>query len=82
MDAWDEIYRENILDHYKHPTHRGTIENPEITYEDANPLCGDVIRMDLRVKDGKIEEVRFSGTGCSIRSRGRSRVWNWSSGST
>lgn len=66
MDAWDEIYRENILDHYKHPTHRGTIENPEITYEDANPLCGDVIRMDLRVKDGKIEEVRFSGTGCSI----------------
>ena len=66
MDGWDEIYRENILDHYKNPSHRGTIENPEITYEDANPLCGDVIRMDLRVKDGTIEAVRFSGKGCSI----------------
>lgn len=66
MDAWDDIYRQNILDHYKSPSHRGEIENPEITYEDANPLCGDVIRMDLRVKDGRIEEVRFSGKGCSI----------------
>ena len=66
MDAWDEIYRENILDHYKNPSHRGAIENPDITYEDANPLCGDVIRVDLRVNDGRIEQVRFEGTGCSI----------------
>ena len=64
--AWDEIYREEILDHYKHPRHRGTLENPDITYEDANPLCGDHLRMDLRVKDGKVEEVAFSGHGCSI----------------
>ncbi len=64
--GWDEIYRENILDHYKHPRHRGTLEHPDITYEDANPLCGDHLRMDLRVKDGKVEEVAFSGHGCSI----------------
>jgi len=66
MSGWDEIYRENILDHYKHPRNQGTLENPDITYEDANPLCGDVIRMDFKIKDGKIDEVRFSGHGCSI----------------
>lgn len=66
MDGLDQFYRENILDHYKNPSHRGAIENPDITYEDANPLCGDVIRMDLRVKDGRIEAVRFDGKGCSI----------------
>lgn len=64
--SWDEIYRENILDHYKRPSHKGTIESPDITYEDSNPLCGDVIRMDFKVEDGKIAAVRFSGHGCSI----------------
>ena len=65
-DGWNEIYRENILEHYKHPRHRGTIEHPDITYEDANPLCGDHIRMDLKVRDGRVEQVAFSGHGCSI----------------
>jgi nitrogen fixation NifU-like protein len=64
--SWDEIYRENILDHYKRPSHKGVLDAPDITYEDSNPLCGDVIRMDFRVKDGRIESVRFSGHGCSI----------------
>ena len=66
MSEWDELYRENILDHYKHPRNHGTIENPDITYEDANPLCGDVIRMDFKLKNGAIDQVRFSGHGCSI----------------
>ena len=66
MSDFDEIYRENILDHYKHPRHRGTLEHPDITYEDANPLCGDHIRMDLKVRDGRVEQVAFSGHGCSI----------------
>jgi nitrogen fixation protein NifU and related proteins len=60
------MYRENILDHYKRPSHKGTLESPDISYEDSNPLCGDVIRMDFKVKDGTIEAVRFSGHGCSI----------------
>ena len=63
---WDELFRENILDHYKHPRNRGTLEHPDITYEDANPLCGDRIRMDVTVKDDRIDQVRFSGVGCSI----------------
>ncbi|MBI3540292.1 MAG: SUF system NifU family Fe-S cluster assembly protein [Candidatus Eisenbacteria bacterium] len=62
----DDLYREHILDHYQHPRNRGTLERPDITYEDTNPLCGDRIRMDLNVRDGKIDAVRFSGTGCSI----------------
>lgn len=64
--SWDEIYRENILDHYKRPSHKGTIESPDISYEDSNPLCGDVIRMDFKVEEGRIAAVRFSGQGCSI----------------
>lgn len=66
MSGLDDLYRENILEHYKHPRHRGTLEHPDISYEDANPLCGDRIRMDLKVKDGRIEQIRFSGVGCSI----------------
>jgi nitrogen fixation NifU-like protein len=66
MNEWDEMFRENILEHYRHPRNQGTLEHPDITYEDANPLCGDKIRMDLNVRDGVIEQVRFSGHGCSI----------------
>ena len=66
MGEWDELYRENILDHYKHPRNRGTLEHPDITYEDANPLCGDQLRIDIAVEDGKIAQIRHSGHGCSI----------------
>ena len=66
MNEWDELFRENILDHYKHPRNHGTLEHPDITYEDGNPLCGDKLRMDFRIKDGRIDAVRFSGHGCSI----------------
>ena len=66
MNEWNELYRENILDHYKHPRNRGTLEHPDISFEDANPLCGDHLRMDFKVSDGRIDQVRFSGHGCSI----------------
>ena len=66
MSGMDDLYRENILDHYRHPRHHGTLERPDITYEDANPLCGDRIRMDLRIHEGRIADIRFSGHGCSI----------------
>jgi len=66
MTGMEDLYRENILDHYKRPRNQGTIEDPDISYEDANPLCGDRIRIDLKVKEGHIEQIRFSGHGCSI----------------
>lgn len=60
------IYEEDILDHYESPSNYGTLENPDISYEEDNPLCGDQIRMDLKVEDGIITDVRFSGHGCTI----------------
>jgi len=62
----DDFYRQNILDHYQNPRNWGSLPAPDITAEDANPLCGDRLRMDLTVKDGRIEQVRFTGQGCSI----------------
>jgi nitrogen fixation NifU-like protein len=63
----EDLYRENILDHYQNPRNYGTLDDPDISYEDDNPLCGDVIRIDLRL-DGhdRISEVAFSGEGCAI----------------
>jgi nitrogen fixation NifU-like protein len=64
--ADDQFYREYILDHYKNPRNFGRLEHPDITHEEDNPLCGDVVGMDFRVKDGVIEDVRFHGRGCAI----------------
>ena len=66
MNGLDDLYRDQILEHYRHPRCQGTLEHPDFSYEDANPLCGDRIRMDVRVKDDRIDAVRFSGHGCSI----------------
>ena len=59
-------YAEDILDHYKHPRNYGQLSDPDIHVEANNPLCGDRLQMDLRVKDGIVEDVRFSGRGCAI----------------
>jgi len=65
-DATDSIYREIILEHYKNPKNRGTLDPADFTYEDVNPLCGDEVRIDVRVADGKVSEIRFSGRGCAV----------------
>jgi nitrogen fixation NifU-like protein len=62
----DQLYRELIIDHYQHPHNHGTIENADISYEDTNPLCGDKIRIDMKVRDGIVEDVKFTGKGCAI----------------
>jgi nitrogen fixation protein NifU and related proteins len=64
--ADDQFYREYILDHYKNPRNFGRLEQPDVTHEEDNPLCGDVVGMDFRIKDGVIEDVRFHGRGCAI----------------
>jgi nitrogen fixation NifU-like protein len=64
--ADDQFYREYILDHYKNPRNFGRLEHPDISHEEDNPLCGDVIGMDFRVANGVIEDVRFYGRGCAI----------------
>ena len=63
----DDLYRENILQHYKNPQNWGELENPDLEADDLNPLCGDELKVQLKVGgDGKIEDVRFSGHGCAI----------------
>ena len=66
MAADEQFYREYILDHYKNPRNFGRIEGAEITHEEYNPLCGDVVGMDFRVRAGVIEDVKFHGRGCAI----------------
>jgi nitrogen fixation protein NifU and related proteins len=61
-----DLYRELILEHAKHPHNAGTLEAPDITHEEHNPLCGDRVRLDLSVENGIITDVRFSGRGCAI----------------
>jgi nitrogen fixation NifU-like protein len=63
----EDLYREKILDHYQNPRNYGLLDNPDISYEDDNPLCGDVIRIDARLdEDGRVCQVGFSGEGCAI----------------
>jgi nitrogen fixation protein NifU and related proteins len=62
----DSIYRELILDHSKNPRNKGTLEPHDYSYQDVNPLCGDEIRIDVRVADDRVTEIKFSGRGCAI----------------
>jgi nitrogen fixation NifU-like protein len=62
----DQFYREFILDHYKNPRNFGRLEGADISHEEYNPLCGDVVGMDFQLRDGTIEDIRFHGRGCAI----------------
>ena len=62
----DSLFRDHILDHYKHPRCHGTLERPDARVQDANPLCGDRLTMDFLFVEGRVARVRFTGTGCSI----------------
>ena len=67
----DDLYREQILEHYKQPRNwsppQPELEDPDLEFEDFNPLCGDELKVQLKVgEDERISEVRFSGHGCAI----------------
>jgi nitrogen fixation NifU-like protein len=61
------VYSEIILDYYRHPRNKGTLDHPQISAKDSNPLCGDIIEMQLELdKNNSVKEVRFNGQGCAI----------------
>jgi len=60
------MYRENILDHYKHPRNRGRADKPDSEAHDSNPLCGDEISMSMKFASGKVSEIKFEGSACAI----------------
>jgi nitrogen fixation NifU-like protein len=68
VSAFDDLYRENILDHYKNPRNHGTIEDADASAEGMNPLCGDEVTITVAFADDgeTIEDVRFAGRGCAI----------------
>ena len=71
----DDLYREQILEHYKKPRNWGELDDPDYEFEDTNPLCGDVLKVQLKVDDGGlVEDLRFSGAGCAISQAAASLV--------
>jgi nitrogen fixation NifU-like protein len=62
----DDLYRDYILDHYKHPRNFGELEPHDLEAMEHNPLCGDELGVQIRVRDGRIEDLRFNGHGCAI----------------
>lgn len=62
-----DMYKQNILEHYKHPKNFGELPDADVTAHVANPLCGDEIDLMVKFsKDGTVEDVKFSGRGCAI----------------
>ena len=64
--ALDDLYRDLILDHYRHPRNRGNLAQPSAKVDGYNPLCGDEVEVELLFDDDVIEDVAFKGRGCSI----------------
>jgi nitrogen fixation NifU-like protein len=62
----DDLYREVILDHYRNPRRRGTLEHPDAHADGQNPLCGDELSLDLALDGDRVTDVRLQGRGCSI----------------
>ncbi|MFM9149566.1 MAG: iron-sulfur cluster assembly scaffold protein [Solirubrobacterales bacterium] len=67
MTGVDELYREQILEHYKRPHNFGRVDDPDLEFEDNNPFCGDEQHVTIRLdEDDRVAEVRFEGKGCAI----------------
>ena len=64
MDS--SFYREQIMDHYRNPRYHGRLAAPTASAEDLNPLCGDMLRIDLTIEDGKVANAAFEGHGCAV----------------
>src|SRR5699024_5649791 len=62
----DTLYRLVIMDHYKHPRNKGTFEDDSLTIEMNNPSCGDRIYLQFQVEDNIVQDIKFTGEGCSI----------------
>jgi len=79
----EELYREILLEHYRSPRNRGALDGAASCAADgANPLCGDEVHLDVRVEDGRIADIRFAGSGCSISQASSSLMTEYVKGRT
>lgn len=62
----EDMYREEILDHYKNPRNKGELKTETVSHKELNTLCGDEIKIMLKIKSEKIEDIKFLGNGCAI----------------
>ncbi len=61
-----DLYAENILDHYKHPRKKESLVTASISHEEKNLSCGDALKIDLMIEDGKVTQLGWNGEGCAI----------------
>lgn len=61
-----DMYAENILDNYRNPKNFGKLENPDASFREHNPLCGDQYEFQMKFFDGTVKEIKFNGDGCAI----------------
>ena len=62
----DDLYRDIIIDHYRHPRHKGHLDAPSATHEGLNPLCGDEVTVEVKVDGDRVADIAYTGSGCSI----------------
>lgn len=75
-----DLYTETILDHYQHPHHAGALTDATDSIVEHNPLCGDVIKLDLKIQSDIIKEIGFVGNGCAISQAAMSMLADYSEG--
>ena len=66
MSSNADIYHEMIIDYSRNPANYGEIENPDVTFHDSNPLCGDSIDIDMKIDENTVSDIKFHGKGCAI----------------
>lgn len=76
----EEMYKEVILDYYRHPRNFGSLPHPDIVSHDSNTSCGDEITMQVLVKDNRIGNIRFNGKGCAISQAAASMLTEYALG--
>lgn len=66
LEGDEEMYKENILDHYREPHNAGRLEGATFSHKELNPSCGDTIELFVKIADGKVADAKFDGHGCAI----------------
>ena len=76
------MYTEKVMDHFKNPRNMGNIENPDGTGQVGNPICGDVMKLYIKVQDNKISEIKFETLGCGAAIATSSMITEMAKGKT
>jgi nitrogen fixation NifU-like protein len=76
------MYSERLLDHFQNPRNVGELPPPAVTVEVSNPICGDILRLSVRIEQGRIVECRYKTRGCTASIAAGSALTEWLNGKT